>query len=335
MEERVNKRELFSWILTSDIAIKLYPGFFVILLYVSQTFTHTDARYPIGAMGDLLLLLAPVYILLLLLIPHFFRKKRYLLFTLFSIVLVVLSGLLPNWLECFYAANKQATSINFSNALILFILTLGYDLSINYFKEKEKQKQLERQRLETELQMLRMQMNPHFLFNSLNSLYGLALSKSDRLPDLLMRLSELLRYLHDERKHSKVPLGREIEFLENYINLQKVRLPDHVTVDMELNGDPEGRHIAPALLIHFLENAFKHLNTESAKAFVQIRIGIRDKELTMEVRNSKADRNDEERNGSGLSNMRKRLDLLYPNAYYMQTEEGGNFFWAYLKLELS
>jgi len=322
--------------LTSKKAIKLYPGLFLVLFYGYQTWDLNHYPALLAVLGDVALLLIPVYTHILFLIPRVLRQKKYVLYIIGFIGVVLFTGFLPTWLDWFLAASRQPVYINISNAIVLSVLALGYDFTIDYFRQQKRQRALERQQLETEVQMLRMQLNPHFLFNTLNNLYGLALTKSDHLPDLMLQLSELLRYLHDEGKKSKVELDKELNFLSHYIQLQKVRLPNHVTVNFEKTGNSDNLTIAPALLINFLDNAFKHLNSESLEAFVDIRIEVTHQQLIMDIRNSKTDEQQEnQREGTGLSNMQRRLALLYPGKYEFQVMDEGQAFRAYLKLHLS
>lgn len=321
--------------LLSNKAAYWYPGLFLGLLYAFQLGNAGMEVRLLSTIGDLLLLLLPVYTQLLFLIPRLFRQNRYKLYFLIAIAVVLITSYLPEWLPLFFTASDQPVYINLSNAIVLSVLSVGYDYTVNYFYQQKRKRALEKQQLETELQMLKMQLQPHFLFNTLNNLYGLALTKSDRLPGLMMQLSELLRYLHDKAGKEEVPLEKELNFLENYINLQKVRLPDHVEVRFEQNGNAEGIMITPALLINFVENGFKHLDTKMEGAFITLTLNIRDEELVFGVRNTKTAEKAENRKGMGLQNITKRLALLYPNAHELIVKDEGETFWTKLKLQLT
>lgn len=176
--------------LTSRTAIRLYPGLLLLGLYVFQMgLTSNSGPEWYKLPGDLLLLLAPVYLNLMAWFPKGLRPQRYWLFGLGNSLTVAVVTLLPLWLVGAFTVSAQPAILNLTNALSLVLLSTGYQYAIDYFKERRKQQQLAQKQMETELQMLRMQLNPHFLFNTLNNLYGLAITKSDHLPDLMLKLS--------------------------------------------------------------------------------------------------------------------------------------------------
>ncbi|MEP0213431.1 MAG: histidine kinase, partial [Cellulophaga sp.] len=178
------------------------------------------------------------------------------------------------------------------------------------------------QEKEAELKLLKAQLNPHFLFNTLNNLYGLSVIKSNKLPDLMLKLSDLLRYSLYETKEKLVPLEKEIEYLDNYISLEKIRLEETTIINFEKLGNTSSIKIAPMLFIVFVENAFKHLGVLNAKkSKVSISLKIESNKLFFKCENTKdftsLNHNslEKEKNGIGLVNAKKRLALMYPEKH--------------------
>ncbi len=210
-------------------------------------------------------------------------------------------------------------------AMGLFISTITRETREWYQKEKER-KEMEKQQLISELSFLKSQVNPHFLFNSLNGIYALAIKKSDKTPEAILQLSELMRHMLYESDKEKVELEKETEYLKNYILLQKLRLPSEVQVHFQTEGDLRGKTIAPMLFIPFIENAFKH-GVDAKGGNIQIRLQVSGNKLSFDMMNriSKA-QNKDKVSGIGLSNVQKRLELLYPGRYKLEYKEtNGNF----------
>jgi LytS/YehU family sensor histidine kinase len=174
-----------------------------------------------------------------------------------------------------------------------------------------------------ELENLKAQISPHFLFNTMNNFYGLAVDNSKKLPDLMIRLSDLLRYSLYETKQEKVPLKDEIDYLKNYIELEKIRLESNLNIEFNVNvNDPEKYQIAPLLFIIFIENAFKHAkNIVNEPVFIAINISVSDDEvLSLTVKNNynaNAQNSFTNEKGIGLENARKRLSVIYPNEKHL------------------
>jgi len=171
-------------------------------------------------------------------------------------------------------------------------------------------------RLRREIEALRTQINPHFLFNSLNSLYALALAKSDATAEALVRLAELLRYSLHEARSEQVPLVRELTYVRQYVELQQLRLSPATTVELALDQAPEQFNIAPLLLISFIENAFQHGVSSETPSMIRIRARMVAQTLHLHVYNQKVRRHQPQspRAGLGLANTHQRLRLLYPGS---------------------
>ena len=216
------------------------------------------------------------------------------------------------------------------------ILAYGWGLTANWFQGEKIRKELENKRLAAELSFLRMQINPHFLFNSLNSIYSLSLKKSDFAPQAILKLSDMMRYLLYEREDAShmVALHKEIEYLENYIALQKIRFNHGQHIEFLTEGDDSNQKIAPLLLIPFIENAFKHgLLTDSANP-MKIYLLIEGKRLILQVKNRKNLNNKDSNEGIGLENVNKRLKLLYPGKHQLTITESEEHYQSDLVLFL-
>ena len=203
------------------------------------------------------------------------------------------------------------------------------------FAAKEKEKDLIRDKLETELKFLRNQTNPHFLFNTLNNIYALARKKSDETADTVLKLSKLLRFMLYETKNEQIRISDEIKILDDYIELEKLRYNDRLTISFLRDLDNENEQIAPLLLIPFVENAFKHGASESRfESYINLELNLQNGVLEFTVENTKEQQgtklNDE---NIGLTNVRRQLELLYPeHEVCIKCEE--TLFKVFLKINL-
>lgn len=194
---------------------------------------------------------------------------------------------------------------------------------------------------QSELQLLQSQLSPHFLFNTLNNLYGLSLNTPQKIPNLLLKLADLLRYAVYEAKEELVFLSSEIEYLHHYIEFEKIRLGERLIVTEELENDnTKTIKIAPMILIVFLENAFKHSkNTQDDKIAVEVNLQIRGGSILYQVKNSynknnTANEGADLNKGFGLKNVKKRLDLLYPYQHELEITEDGGLYAISLRLNI-
>jgi len=237
--------------------------------------------------------------------------------------------------------NSQTTQIIFifgsSN-----VFTPGILLAIKSFMENRKNlrhaEALEKQRLETELQYLKSQVNPHFLFNTINSIFVLIKIDPDKASETLIKLSNLLRSQLYEFSADKIDMEKELEYLENYIELEKIRKGNRLSLEFEKEGSLEGFQLAPLMLIPFLENCFKHLSTHTDQPnVVKIKLKRNTQGLQAMFYNTtepSSRSNSDEVGGIGLANIKRRLELVYPNRYSLDIEKGKEDFKVNLKLQL-
>nr|WP_315219501.1 histidine kinase [uncultured Flavobacterium sp.] len=223
---------------------------------------------------------------------------------------------------------------SFFYILILTISAIIRTLT-EFYNNQQNKLIAETHRTNTELIYLRKQTNPHFLFNSLNSIYSLAHKKSDLVPDAIVTLSELMRYMLYETDNKTVDLEKEINYIQNYIELQKLRLNNIEDIVINVHGDTRNKFIEPLLLISFVENAFKYGTDYKGAAHVKIKIFILDNTLDFWIENTiESYVKDPENSGIGLANIQSRLDLLYPNAHELTITQDNHYYRVHLNLKL-
>ncbi len=342
MEQIVQHRlvqHLLFWLLSFYVLFRLFC--------TDEKYVETDLIYTFLFHISLVFI---VYLNLNFLLPRYFQAKQYSLYLL-GFALVLALGTLINHLTFQYLADWLFEGYYFISyyewgdilefTFTYMALSTLLHLSKSWFELNEKKKainRLEREKLDAELLSLKSQINPHFLFNSLNNLYSLSLDQDERLPDLLLRLSDNLRYMLYESGDTFVPLQKEIQFLENYIDLQRIRAPKRVDIRFAVEGKIKDHAIAPLLLIHFVENAFKFgAKGSNTEAYVHVQCIVEENILTFSIKNNKGKLALPPRvgGGIGLSNTRKRLALLYPNGHELRIEDKENEFEVFLTLSLS
>lgn len=227
-------------------------------------------------------------------------------------------------------------TINRTVSLCIVLILIGGMIRLSYLflKNQNERKALENEHLNAEVKFLKSQINPHFLFNTLNGIYSQAHSKSEHAEHSILKLSELLRYVLYESGEEKVLLIRDILYLNNYIDLQKMRLSSKVTINYSVTGDLRGYVIAPLLLISFIENAFKHGISYSQSSVITIQINVFEKTLTLLVSNPVLKTDSFANSGLGLKNVMRRLELLYPGKHLLEAYQNDYLYIVNLKIDL-
>lgn len=215
--------------------------------------------------------------------------------------------------------------------LLLYALFLGvaiaWVLGKNRIQDEKEKKRLEKEKMAAEIRFLKSQINPHFLFNTLNNLYAIAeKSRNQQLSDGLMELSSLMRYMLHDGQAEWVSVEQEIKLIRSLIEIQQLRIAeeDDVVISLNVSGDIENTRIAPLILIPFVENAFKHGIDWKQKSFVRINLGVENEIIRFEIRNSVfagLASGHEQNSGIGLDNVRRRLALIYPEAHTLEIEQ--------------
>jgi len=214
----------------------------------------------------------------------------------------------------------------------LMVFSLSFLLRVN-----RRINAIQSEKLKAEVSYLRAQINPHFLFNTLNSLYALALEKSDAAPGAILKLSSMMRYVVTESGRDRVALESEIAYLKNYVSLQRLRMDDTTVFTFKISGDTAGNYISPMLLIPFVENSFKYGLNPDEGGVIDITIAIEGNELTLYAKNKKVTVvvPPAEESRHGIENTRTRLQYLYPDLHTFELYDGADYFEVRLKLILS
>ncbi len=300
---------------------------------------------PVGMIEDLIepprlanaiLLIVVFYFNYCVAMPRLYFRKSYPLFALSVLVCFNLFFLL-NYLMMppdFDGGQPRAFSL-LGNSFNLFMFIIVYASSFALCLYQQWQS-VKNQMLATEISFLKTQISPHFLFNTLNSIYSLALTKSDRAPEAIVKLSSLMRYSISESGQDMVSLQQEINYISNYIDLQKLRLTAKIKINYEQEGHVDGKEIAPFLLIPFIENAFKHGVNSEENSDIKIKIVVNAHYILMEVANNKVYLNYKDERGTniGISTTQKRLELLYPGLHQLRIENNTHDFKVSLKINI-
>ncbi|MCB0549858.1 MAG: histidine kinase [Phaeodactylibacter sp.] len=279
------------------------------------------------------------------LLPRFFYRKRYYTFLFWSLAaiaaaIVVNEVLLEPVFLSGRGIGRRSAEGGFRDIAEIgpiILLFVGFKLAWDNLKKQSQLEALEREKAEGELQFLKSQLNPHFLFNNLNNLYSYAQENSPKTPEIILQLSNIMRYMLYESREHYVPLEKELACLQDFIRLQELQMESRGKVVYSVEGNTTGKMIAPLLLIPFVENSFKHsLSSQADNISIGIKVEIREVELHFRCTNTYLATKDGPgryvAKGIGLDNVRKRLKLLYPGRHRLDIQtEGGQYV---VKLEL-
>lgn len=305
------------------------------------------------------------YINMEVLIPRFFIKKKYLIYA--GLVLLCFVGfylfyefVLTSVFEKFgppqHAARRYMREnsemgdkpfgspmvrmrviYGFTQALAIYFLSTAFKTSQIALKREKEAADLKSENLNSELKFLRSQINPHFLFNALNNIYSLSLIKSEKTPDIILKLSDMLRYIIYDCNGDRVPLGKEISYINNYIDLQKLKDDQMTNIEVNFEGTNLKCKIAPMILIPFIENSFKHSKIEDIEnGWIKLKIENIDNQLIFSIGNSMPKDNftKDKIGGVGLENVKRRLTLLYPNSHKLNIRQTKNEFLVELTISM-
>ncbi|SMC71976.1 sensor histidine kinase [Pedobacter nyackensis] len=292
------------------------------------------------------------YINYFLLIPILVKqKKRYGLYmaSIFMLIaiMVVIKTIVASlnrdfFLTYFSEETGKIAYVELTKYVVFAIFVSGFFIvvsallkfAIDWSGSERIQRDLVSEKRDMELQFLKSQLNPHFLFNSLNNIYSLAYQKSDKTPDAILKLSEIMRYMIYESNDSWVSLRKEITYVQSYIELQKLRFKDGAAVEFTLHGEIDDQQVVPLILISFVENAFKHGVANDPKDPIRINIIANQKIINFSVTNKKSKYNKDAMGGVGLNNVERRLQLLYPDRYKLNIVNSATHYTTELMLDL-
>ncbi len=281
------------------------------------------------------------------LLPGLYRQNKKLLYVLAVIVLLLVAGIGKGYLVFYiynrwFAPQKEAFRLvyllnYFVAGFLTYILSFLYRLALDYFTLKQQAEEILLQKTQAELNLLKSQAQPHFLFNTLNNIYYEAYREAPRTAHLIERLSEIMRYFVDESPKEKVLLATEIQFLENYMALEKIRIRHGVDIRFSKENCLPGDKVPPMLLITFVENIFKHgIDKSGSHNAIDILLVRSNGSLYFETRNVLPPHPPATAaNGFGIRNLRQRLSLLYGNAFELHTQQRDQHFIASLKFPVT
>lgn len=258
----------------------------------------------------------PLFIVGLLMAPCIFMGMRYVLEEVLYVPIIGHGNYYEGTTAAYYIADNWWRAVQ--PMLLSFIIWALMDT----LKREREREQLIQEKAKAELAFLKLQINPHFLYNTLNYLYSLAYPVSNQLADAIIKLSGLMRHMITEDADHLVPLKQEIDYLENYIELYRMRFEEHFFVDFEVKGDLDHAKIASLVLIAFVENAFKHGITDDASRPIKICLTVSAGKIIFSVTNSINNNYKDESGGIGLSNVKRRLELIYSTRHELLVQNG-------------
>jgi hypothetical protein len=283
------------------------------------------------------------------LIPRFLFARKFLIYTAIVIGSLVVSCVIVDLYYYFVVSVVENWHHRpppvFSHGMwvplfpLLTAVAIGISLRLakEWARTEKERRELQNEKLISELALLKSQINPHFLFNTLNNICSLARKKSDDTEPAVIKLSQIMRYMLTDSRQDKVGLTDEVEYLNNFIELQKIRLGDKVDLTFNISGDSSMIQVEPLLLIPFVENAFKHGIIYKDHSVIRIELKTDPGEMMFSVENTKPsarDRGNLEESGIGLKNVRRRLELLYPGKHILDIKESDLKYQIMLKIDL-
>jgi two-component system, LytTR family, sensor kinase len=301
--------------------------------------------------------IAATYFTLYFLIDRFLVKGKYTQFILLLVLSMASFGIILRALNyhfiypVYYPQGMSMSMLFLPKVLIsvfvifsLVAIVASFHLIRHYYQHQQatqllqqSAQQLEKEKLAAELKLLKSQINPHFLFNTLNNLYVLTLNNSGKAPDMIHKLSQLMSYMLYDSNQAEVPLEMEIKYIKNYIDLEKIRYGERLEVLLRVYERTDGIMIAPLLILPLVENSFKHGASHQLEGgWIHVDIDVRDNTLLIKVENNKVHlENGHRPSGIGLSNARKRLNHVYPNRHSLQLFDEDDTFLAVLRISLT
>ncbi len=333
----VKKRNIYS----TKIAYHAYTWITIFVIYFVLVYFNSDKTIYKKLTASL------SYVVFFAIIPtyigyavynRFINGKKYIQYFLIIGLLIIFSGTVSYYyFKLFYDSPYNYVQW-LGNAIFVVGLATAVKIVRQSFKERIQIHEIKAQQLESELALLKSQINPHFFFNTLNNLYALSLMKSEEVPAVILKLSELMRYILESSKKDSVDLVHEHEFLENYLYLQKIRFTSSQNIEYNVEGDLAGKRISPMLLMPFVENSFKHSTSVNVDQFrIRINLRISDNDLTFTAYNSKLQQAENQQTDSiklGLDNVKRRLELLYPDQHVLEITDNPDNYYVMLRLQL-
>jgi two-component system, LytTR family, sensor kinase len=306
-----------------------------------QTFLEESIYLPVK--------IAFTYFTLYYLLPSFLLPGKYVSFFVWLLISSFVAGILQRYIAfnidypIYYPEALSDSFFYLPKIMKMFVsiypvtfFAVAIKLLKYWYANQHAQQVLTQEKLRAELNFLKTQIHPHFLFNTLNNLYALTLKKSDRAPETVLKLSELINYMLYECTSDEVQLAKEIKFIRNYIDIEKMRYGDKLDVDLRVSGEVNERKIAPLILLPFVENCFKHgASEELQQSWVKITVDLQPRITIVKVENNKSTENGHsKKEGIGIQNVKRRLDLLYPGQHEIKIISGEETFLVILTIQV-
>lgn len=341
--------------------ILLHTAYWVLTVIFFGTFWGTDTGdYGKNFTTELVLLppkIAVTYFVMYFAIPKYLFTNHYIRFAFSLLLPLVAASFIMHYLKIFiiypvyppdYDWQYLLTPYNLMKEIVdintLMVLPVMAKIFKNYYKNKQTAETLAKEKLQAELKFLKSQIHPHFLFNTLNSLYSLTLKKSDSAPEVVLKISNLMRYILHEANENIVPLTKEIDYIKNYIDLEKLRYQNRLDISFNVYGEVSGVMIAPMMILPFVENCFKHgVSKDTESTWVTIEISVKGDYFILKVENSipentgfpGAPMNKPPASGIGLRNVERRLDLIYKDRYDLKITNDEYSYHIQLRIDLN
>ncbi|WP_422859920.1 sensor histidine kinase [Flagellimonas sp. S174] len=327
---------MFSRSLKNTILINIAAFVLVALLEILSIWTikdrfDTDFLFYLRGINYAVIIMIIIWFNHFVLIPFFLDKRKYLLYGILLIGSIFLGSYIKGYESGWEVVSKFFFFLIYTTGTGMAAFLLRRNIIIQ--RETDEKEKLQR---EIELNYLKEQVNPHFLFNSLNSIYSLSRQQSPETPIVVMQLSELMRYQLESAKKDTVLLREELEFLENYLLLEEKRLSKRCTIEFVIGDDLLDYAISPMLLIPFVENAIKHgAQSTNKQSVIDVSATMKKTKLHFSVVNSKPTIvNESKREGMGLENVKRRLNLLYPNSHTLTINDTDKVYRVNLTIDL-
>lgn len=330
----------------SLVKLQVLTWLFVMALTFASYLQNADFGYAlVFTIINMFSMLAVIYGNACFLLPKLYFKGRiftYLLATvlLLGIICFIRVELRSYFHELYFRGEDQSTSFQvyasiMTSLIINYLFSFIFRLALDYFKVRKDQKRLEEYTSKVELDLLKAQVQPHFLFNTLNNIYYVAQRESPQSAQLIEKLANIMRYFVDEASKALVKLPIDIQFLKDYIDLERMRMLHPMQVDFEMNVVPNAVELPPMLIIPLVENVFKHgIDKRSKENYLSLKIESSDGKLKINVSNKVFEEKNEQQGGNGLKNLIARLDILYGKNYRFEKTLTNNIFNANLELPL-
>jgi sensor histidine kinase YesM len=285
-------------------------------------------------------------------VPQFLLKRKYQQYFLYTFLFLTTSVFYAHWAQAnlidwdrpMFSARRYTNYkyflVNFGRSSFALFFTAGLAVAIKLFREwfrqREQTLKAENEKVRLELESLRSQIHPHFLFNTLNNLYSLTLTSSASASLVVVHLSDLLRYMLYECKEPQVPVEKELQMLKKYIELEKLRYGNRLDAAFTISGETKGLTVSPLLLLPFVENSFKHgVSDQIDQCWININVHVEKSVFTFQASNSRVEKQETTLGGLGMENVRKRLQILYPETHHLKIVEENEIYVVKLELILN